>query len=120
MTRRKYSEDADCNEVINKLYESIRKLQDENRQLSLALGAMKPDKPWSTILKDIKRKNKTYGSLLSKAYVVYFTRGKIRLVLKNLTLEEQTLFKFGFKEWFKIWMTAQVNFPIEIYIKIKD
>ena len=118
MPRRKYSEHADHNEVINKLYESIRQLQDENRQLSLALGAMKPDKPWLVILKDIKRKNRAYGDLLSKAYVVYFTRGKIRLVLKDLTTEERTLFQFGFKAWFKIWMTAQVNFPIEIYIRI--
>ena len=120
MPRKKYSENADHNEVINKLYESIRQLQDDNKQLSLALGGMKPSKPWSTILKEIKRKNRAYGELLNKAYVVYFTCGRIRLIFQNLTIEERSLLRHGFKRWLKVWLTAEVRFPIEVYIRIKD
>ena len=120
MTRRKYSEQADHNEVINKLYESIRSLANENKQLSLAIGGMKPSKPWPVILKEIKRKNKAYGELLNKAYVVYFTCGRIRLIFKSLTIEERSLLRHGFKRWLKIWLTAEVRFPIEVYIRIKD
>ena len=118
MTRRKYSEHADHNEVINKLYESIRKLKDENRQLKLALGCYDIDCTYEEFVKSIKRKNQNMAALLDKAKIRRFEQGRIWLSFADLDLQDSTLAQFYLKDFLVLWSVAKFGIPSDIRIKI--
>lgn len=120
MPRRKYSQNADHNEVINALYESIRLLKNENRQLSLALGNQKLDCTWDVFVKDIKRKNYQMGSLLAQAYVRRFENGRIWLAFRDLDEEDRALAAFQLKPFLALWSATKFGQPFVIKIKITD
>lgn len=120
MIKRKYSENAGHNEVINSLYESIRKLESEKRQLKLALGAQDLNCSWEAFIKDIKRKNHDIGILLTKAYVRRFENGRIWLMFRTLDSESRALAAFHLKPFLAVWSTAKFGRPFVIKIKITD
>jgi len=120
MTKRKYSENADANEVINKLYESIRKLQNQNRQLQLALGHQDIDCSWEQLIADIRRKKDRIAAILEQAYVKRFDRGFITLVFRQLSAPDVFIVKGELKNYLRLYTAHRWHKPFVINIKITD
>lgn len=120
MTKRKYSDNPDHNEVINKLYESIRQLKNQNRQLHLALGAQKIDCTWEEFVKDIKRKNSTIAAILELAHLRRFENGRIWLAFRDLTSEQRAIIVFQLKDFLRLWSAGKFGQPFTIKIKIAE
>lgn len=120
MPRRKYSQNADHNEVINSLYESIRRLESDNRQLKLALGSAALSCTWDAFVRDIKAKHREIGALLAKAYVRRFEKGRIWLAFRQLDPESRALVAFQLKPFLALWSATKFGQPFVIKIKITD
>lgn len=118
MTKKKYSETADHNEVINKLYESIRKLESANRQLSLALGAQKINCTWEQFVSDIQLKNRDIAALLKRAHVRRFENGRIWLAFRDLDPQGRALAAFHLKGFLLLWSAAKFGYPFTVKIKM--
>ena len=118
--RRKYSEDANHNEVINKLYASIRQLQNENRQLKLALGAQKINCTWEQFISDIKRKNKAIAAILEQAHVRRFEQGRIWLAFRGLRADLNFIARYELKNFLSLWALGKFGCPFVIKIKFLD
>lgn len=118
MAKRKYSPEAKHNEVINKLYASLRDLEQRNRQLQLALGDQAIDCTWEKFVKEIGRKNRTIATILNKAYVRRFERGRIWLVLQGLTFDQVFIAKHEMKKFLFLWCLQKFHQKFTIKIKI--
>ncbi len=119
MTKRKYSEHADHNEVINKLYEYLRLLKSENRQLKLALGTQYISCSWESFIKDIKRKNRPLASLLATSYVRRFERNRIWLAIKRSEFDKYYFDEKYIYDFLNLWTAAKFGTKFEIKIRIK-
>ncbi len=119
MTKRKYSENADHNEVINKLYESIRELQSENRQLKLALGPIAIKHTFSQLVKDIRKRNRYMGRLIDKAYIRRFDPEKVWLAFNNLDRVEKYCATTSLIVFLKAWTLKHYDKEANIKIFLK-
>lgn len=117
MTRRKYSEDADANEVINKLYKERRALENHVRQLVTALGAKALPTTWEKFVRGIGRKDRAIASILELAEVKRFEKGRIWLVFYDLQPEHKALINWRLKSFLEVW--AAKEFDLKTTVKIK-
>jgi len=118
--KRKYSEDADANEVINKLYAEKRELEDRCRQLQLALGSQDIRCTWSQLVRDIRRKHPRIANILEQAYVKDFQRGRITLIFRLLRADDVFIVKSELKHFLRLYTAHRWHQPFIINIKITD
>lgn len=119
MTRKKYSQNADHNEVINKQYEALRLLRNENRQLKLALGQQYIGCSWEAFLRDIKRKHGPLHSLLSTAFIRRFERDRIWIAIKRSEFNKFFFDEAYIYDFIALWTAAKFGTKFEIRIRIQ-
>lgn len=120
MAKRKYSENAEHNEVINKLYAAMRELEDRNRQLQLALGDLDINCSWQQLVRDIGRKQPRIANILQQAYVKDFHRGRITLIFRLLSPQDVFIVKGELKRYLRLYTAQRWHQAFTIKIKITD